>query len=80
VETAGEPAAQDAPASKARKQSNLPDFPWTADKNKLVWDLITEMEKPDNSKVLFGKKEKGEVRDYQTTTRHHLIFFGCIEH
>ncbi|KAJ7151178.1 hypothetical protein C8R46DRAFT_914372, partial [Mycena filopes] len=40
--------------------SNLPDFPWTVDKNKLIWDLIGEMEKPENSKVLFGKKAPGE--------------------
>ncbi|KAJ7740346.1 hypothetical protein B0H16DRAFT_1424231 [Mycena metata] len=61
AKTDGEPVAQDAPAPKTRtRRSNLPDFPWTDNKSALISSLITEMEKPENSKVLFGKKEKGE--------------------
>jgi hypothetical protein len=53
----------DAPAPKARtKKSNLPSIPWKDDDNKLIWALLTEIEKSDNSKSLFGTKAKGEVR------------------
>ncbi|KAJ7231220.1 hypothetical protein C8J57DRAFT_1533837 [Mycena rebaudengoi] len=51
----------DAPPNKSRtKKSNLPAIPWQADNNKLIWALLTEIEKPENSKILFGMKAKGE--------------------
>jgi hypothetical protein len=46
---------------KARKVSNIPPLPWTAERSKLVWTLLTEVEKAENFKVLFGKRTKGEV-------------------
>jgi hypothetical protein len=39
----------------------LPDIPWTENEGRLIWSLITEMEKPENFKVLLGKKDKKEV-------------------
>lgn len=33
----------------------------------LIWALLTEIEKPENFKVLFGKKDKGEVSYYQSS-------------
>ncbi|KAJ7273930.1 hypothetical protein C8J57DRAFT_1506044 [Mycena rebaudengoi] len=51
----------DGPAPKAwTKKSNLPSIPWKDDDNKLIWALLTEIEKSDNSKSLFGTKAKGE--------------------
>ena len=47
--------------SKSRSKSSLPSINWNADDSALLWSLISEMEKKDNSKVLFGKKEKNEV-------------------
>jgi len=39
----------------------LPDIPWSEDDNKLVWAFITELERDENYKVLFGKKDVNEV-------------------
>ena len=39
-----------------RKNSVLPDIMWAATDHELVWKLLTEVEKPENHKVLFGKK------------------------
>jgi hypothetical protein len=46
---------------KARKVSNIPPLPWAAEQSKLIWALLTEVEKTENFKVLFGKRTKGEV-------------------
>jgi hypothetical protein len=52
----GDPAAP-----KSHKKSSMPSINWNADDSALVWSLISEMEKRDNAKVLFGKKEKNKV-------------------
>ena len=39
----------------------LPDLPWGEDDDKLVWAFITELERDENYKVLFGKKNVNEV-------------------
>jgi hypothetical protein len=44
------------------KKSKIPDIPWTEDNNWLIWFLLTKIEKHVNYKVLFGKKEKDEVK------------------
>jgi hypothetical protein len=55
----GSTKAHKAPkASKAK----LPDIPWADDDFKLVSAFLTELEKTENYKVLFGKKTPGEVR------------------
>ncbi|KAJ7081235.1 hypothetical protein C8R44DRAFT_653212, partial [Mycena epipterygia] len=41
------------------------------DRNKLIWALMTEMEKPVNSKVLFGQKAKGENTSGDTKVAVH---------
>ena len=51
---------------KARKapkapKAKLPDIPWGDDDFKLVSAFLTELEKTENYKVLFGKKKPGEV-------------------
>jgi len=50
---------------KARKVSNIPPLPWTAERSKLIWTLLTEVEKGENFKVLFGKRTKGEVSNWK---------------
>jgi len=47
----------------SRKKSDLPDVPWAANGNLLTLELLSEMEKRENAKVLFAK-EKGEVSQY----------------
>ena len=51
----------DLAVSKSCSKSTLPSINWNADDSALLWSLISETEKKDNSKVLFGKKEKNEV-------------------
>ncbi len=45
----------------------LPKIPWTANGHAIVWSLISEMEKTENRKVLFGKKSD-EVRKLLSLT------------
>ncbi len=39
----------------------LPPLTWTSD---LVWKLISEMQRPENFRVLFGKTEASQVSTY----------------
>lgn len=61
-----QPAAQTTGARGPRKRkpraktSSLPDVPWAADGCTLTLNLLSEMEKRENAKVLLAK-EKGEV-------------------
>ncbi|KAI1791040.1 hypothetical protein LXA43DRAFT_889863 [Ganoderma leucocontextum] len=34
----------------------LPKIPWTANHSAIIWSLVSEMERTENRKVLFGKK------------------------
>lgn len=43
------------------KDSKLISIDWTGNNSKLTWDLIGELEKPENRKVIFGKVDQ-EVR------------------
>jgi hypothetical protein len=43
-------------------KTGLPAISWTASENHLTWLLLTEMEKYENYRVLFGKVDKEEVR------------------
>ena len=49
------------PKGDNNKKAKIPDIPWTEHDNRLTWLLLTEIEKPVNYKVLFGKKDKDEV-------------------
>ena len=60
-------------APKSCIKSTLPSINWAADDSALVWGLIVEMEKKENVKVLFGKKEKNEVSTRAWTWVTHLI-------
>jgi len=60
-------------APKSRTKSTLPSINWAADDSALVWGLIAEMEKKENTKVLFGKKEKNEVNTRAWTWVIHLL-------
>ena len=44
-------------ASKAK----LPDIPWGEDDSRLVLAFLTELEKSENYRVLFGKRSSGEI-------------------
>jgi hypothetical protein len=48
---------------KARKPSALPDIMWGAKDHELIWKLLSEIERPENHKVLFRKK-KSEVLSF----------------
>jgi hypothetical protein len=45
---------------EAQKASTLGTMPWGAKDSSLSWELLTQVEKPENFKVIFGKK-KGKV-------------------
>jgi hypothetical protein len=55
------PEVSHTPAQAVAASNRLPDIPWTEDSGRLIWSLLTEMEKPENFKVLLGKKDKKEV-------------------
>jgi hypothetical protein len=45
----------------APKSSKIPPFNWSENDATLTWKLIGELEKKENYRVLFGKKDKAEV-------------------
>jgi hypothetical protein len=47
--------------SKSHSKASFPSINWIADDSALLWSLMSEMEKKDNSKVLFGQKKKNKV-------------------
>jgi hypothetical protein len=49
------------PKHDNNKKAKIPDIPWTEHDNLPIWLLLTEIKKPVNYKVLFGKKDKDEV-------------------
>ena len=50
-----------APRAAKAPKVKIPDIPWAEDDLKLVLAFLTELEKLENYKVLFGKKNPGEV-------------------
>ncbi|KAJ7737632.1 hypothetical protein DFH07DRAFT_779312 [Mycena maculata] len=50
--------------SKREKEPPLPQIKWAADEGKLIWALITEMERKENRLVLFGR----EKNEWQNTS------------
>jgi hypothetical protein len=57
--------AEQAPvAKKPRKISAIGTIPWGANNSSLIFQLLCEVEKTENFKVLFGKKDKHEVVGY----------------
>jgi hypothetical protein len=48
---------------KAREPSVLPAIMWGAKDHELVWKLLSKIKRPENHKVLFGKK-KSEVLSF----------------
>jgi len=46
---------------KPRKISAIGTISWGANSSALISQLLCEVEKPENFKVLFGKKDKHEV-------------------
>ena len=48
-------SSQVVPEARAPPPS-LPKIPWTANGSALIWSLLSEIEKTENRKVLFGKK------------------------
>ena len=47
-------------AGKAEKP-RIPEINWSADKSSAIWALLEHIEKPENYRVLYGKKTVGEV-------------------
>ena len=45
---------------KATK-SRIPDINWSANKSSLIWALLAQIEKDENYRVLYGKKDVSEV-------------------
>lgn len=64
TEEAGTAGPNDAPnADKRSKTDSIPrTLPWMDNRAEKVYLFIGEMEKLENFKILFGKKEKGDVR------------------
>jgi hypothetical protein len=54
-------AEQPSVPKKPRKASALGSITWGANSSFLIYQLLCEVEKPENFKVLFGKKDKHEV-------------------
>jgi hypothetical protein len=54
-------AEQPSVPKKPRKTSALGPITWGANSSFLIHQLLCEVEKPENFKVLFGKKDKHEV-------------------
>jgi hypothetical protein len=48
----------------SQAKPRIPDIQWLEDNGKLIWALLTEMERKENCKVLLGKKDKNEVSQY----------------
>ena len=49
------------PSTASQGSQRLPEIPWAQNDGRLVWSLISEMERPENFKVLLGKKDNKEV-------------------
>jgi hypothetical protein len=47
---------------KSGTRPSIPTIAWDADQQELTWALLNELEKKDNFKVLFGKKDPKGVR------------------
>ncbi|KAF8056303.1 hypothetical protein FPV67DRAFT_1531959 [Lyophyllum atratum] len=41
-------------------KTTIPSIAWQSNNGELIWNLITELEKPENFKVFCGKKDKDE--------------------
>ena len=54
-------AEQPSVHKKPRKTFALGPIPWAANSHTLAYQLLCEVEKSENFKVLFGKKDKHEV-------------------
>ncbi|KAG6897143.1 hypothetical protein C0992_003801 [Termitomyces sp. T32_za158] len=50
--------------SQTKTKIKIPTISWDENKHHLIWALLTEMEVPNNYKVLFGKKDKMEDPDH----------------
>jgi hypothetical protein len=45
----------------AKTTEKVPVIDWSGNNGALIWQLITELEKPENFKVFLGKRDKHEV-------------------
>ena len=41
---------------------HIPDINWAANQSSLIWSLLAEIEKAENYRVLYGKKESSQAR------------------
>ncbi|KAJ7939175.1 hypothetical protein B0H13DRAFT_1698168, partial [Mycena leptocephala] len=56
------------------KETPLPSIPWSANKGALVWDLLAQVQKTENRKVLFGK----QVPQENTSKDHKITVYKRI--
>jgi hypothetical protein len=54
--------AADKPEKAAKP--HIPDINWAANQSLLIWSLLAEIEKAENYRVLYGKKESSEVNKF----------------
>jgi hypothetical protein len=54
--------AADKPEKAAKP--HIPDINWAANQSSLIWSLLAEIEKAENYRVLYGKKESSEVNKF----------------
>ena len=54
--------AADKPEKAAKP--HIPDINWAANQSSLIWSLLAEIEKAENYRILYGKKESSEVNNF----------------
>jgi hypothetical protein len=48
-------------ASEKSEKPRIPEINWSANNFSAIWALLAEIEKKENYRVLFGKKDVAEV-------------------
>ena len=68
---------------KPSTKSFIPPISWDADQQALTWALLNELEKQENFKVLFGKRDPKEVSwsvNYSCLGLSLTEFIAFLEH
>jgi hypothetical protein len=65
---------------KSGTKSSIPPISWDANQHALTWALLNELEKQENFKVLFGKKDPKEVSQCAQPGAAALLIAHSLEH
>jgi hypothetical protein len=65
---------------KSSTRPTIPTIAWDADQQALTWALLIELEKKENFKVLFGKKDPKEVSVSVRRTKADVLFMDVLCH